>query len=113
MGSSSSRRVVVTGMGLVTSLGGGLDEYWAGLIGRRSGIGPYKSVPTTNLPTQVAGEAPDRIQLGLARKELRQVFEEGHEAGILRPAQRGLAQGLFAVADRPFLMLHFRSSKTQ
>ncbi len=49
----------------------------------------------------LAGESPQKAQLGLARKELGQVFEEGHEAGILRPAQRGLAQGLFAVAHRP------------
>jgi CBS domain containing-hemolysin-like protein len=49
----------------------------------------------------LAGESPQRAQLGLARKELSEVFEEGHEAGILRPAQRGLAQGLFAVANQP------------
>ncbi|MEX0818703.1 MAG: CNNM domain-containing protein [Pirellulaceae bacterium] len=46
------------------------------------------------------GEAPLRVQLALARKELQQVFEEGQEAGILQPAQRKLAQNLFAVASR-------------
>ena len=49
----------------------------------------------------VLGVSPQRLQLGLARRELAQVFEEGHEAGILRPAQRGLAQGLFASASLP------------
>ncbi len=48
-----------------------------------------------------AGETPEQVQLGLARKELRQVFDEGHEAGLLGPAQQGLAQGLFAVASQP------------
>ena len=47
------------------------------------------------------GESLDEVRLTLARKELQQVFEEGHEAGILRPAQQGLAQGLFALAHRP------------
>ncbi len=37
----------------------------------------------------------------LARRELRRVLEEGHEAGILHPAQRSLAQGIFAVANQP------------
>lgn len=49
----------------------------------------------------LAGESIEGVRLGLARKELQQVFDEGHEAGILRAAQRGLAQGLFAVANRP------------
>lgn len=46
------------------------------------------------------GEAPLRVQLALARKELQQVFVEGQDAGILQPAQRKLAQNLFAVASQ-------------
>lgn len=47
------------------------------------------------------GESPQRLQRRLARQELSQVLDEGHEAGILRPAQRRVAQGLFAIASRP------------
>jgi magnesium and cobalt exporter, CNNM family len=46
------------------------------------------------------GEAPLRVRSTLARKELQQVLEEGQDAGILQPAQRKLAQSLFAVASR-------------
>jgi CBS domain containing-hemolysin-like protein len=49
---------------------------------------------------RLIGEAPLRVQLTLARQELQQVLEEGQEAGILRPAQRHLAQSLFSVASR-------------
>jgi len=45
------------------------------------------------------GQAPLRVRLALARKELQQVLEEGQEAGILQPAQRELAHNLFAVAS--------------
>ncbi|MBC8355032.1 MAG: DUF21 domain-containing protein [Planctomycetes bacterium] len=45
------------------------------------------------------GEAPLRVRLALARKELQQVLEEGQDIGILHPAQRQLAQNLFAVAS--------------
>ena len=49
----------------------------------------------------LVGEAPERIRLRLARSELAQVLEEGHEAGVLHPSQRRLAQGLFAAANVP------------
>ena len=47
------------------------------------------------------GVSSEPVRLILARRELRRVLEEGHEAGILHPAQRSLAQGIFAVAGRP------------
>lgn len=46
------------------------------------------------------GESPERVRLTLARKELAGVLDEGQEAGILSPAQRALAQNLFASAKR-------------
>ena len=49
----------------------------------------------------LVGEAPERVRLRLARSELAQVLEEGHHAGVLRPSQRRLAQGLFAAANVP------------
>ena len=41
------------------------------------------------------------IRLVLAQRELRQIFVEGHEAGILHPAQQSLAQGILVVARKP------------
>ena len=37
----------------------------------------------------------------LAQRELRQILAEGHEAGILHPAQQSLAHGILAVARKP------------
>ena len=51
----------------------------------------------------LVGESPERVQLRLARSELAQVLEEGHQAGVLRPSQRRLAQGLFAAANVPVI----------
>lgn len=50
---------------------------------------------------QLVGSTPLRIRLTLARRELQQLFQEGQEVGLLRPAQRALAQNLFAVASQP------------
>jgi CBS domain containing-hemolysin-like protein len=46
-------------------------------------------------------EGPQELRLSLARRELGQMLTEGHEAGILRPVQRTLAQTMLAVAGRP------------
>lgn len=51
----------------------------------------------------LVGEAPERLHLTLARQELQQVLEEGHAAGILQPAQRHLAQGMFVLANDSIL----------
>ena len=50
---------------------------------------------------RLLGESPERVHLMLAQKELARVFEEGHQAGILGPSQRDLANGLFSVAKTP------------
>lgn len=50
---------------------------------------------------RMAGKSHPQLRLLLARRELQTVLEEGHEAGVLSPAQRQLAQGLFAVANQP------------
>lgn len=52
----SDRRVVVTGMGLVTPLGIGLEENWEGLMAGRSGIGPVTRFNPERLPAKISGE---------------------------------------------------------
>ncbi|RIK80956.1 MAG: hemolysin protein [Planctomycetota bacterium] len=46
-------------------------------------------------------EEPQQIRMSLARRELSSILVEGHEAGILSPVQRNLAQTMLAVAGRP------------
>lgn len=53
------------------------------------------------LVTRLVQEPPELVRLKLARRELQRVLEEGHEAGILHPTQRSLAQGIFNLASRP------------
>ena len=45
--------------------------------------------------------SPQEIRLRLARRELGELLVEGHEAGILLPAQQSLAQSMLAVAGSP------------
>src|ERR1700681_2273779 len=52
------RRVVVTGMGLVTPLGIGLEEVWGRLVAGESGIRAIQSFDVSDLPSRVAGQVP-------------------------------------------------------
>jgi 3-oxoacyl-[acyl-carrier-protein] synthase II len=51
-----TRRVVITGVGAVTPVGNTAEEFWAGLIQGKSGIGPITRFDATLLPTRIAGE---------------------------------------------------------
>src|SRR5262249_59704797 len=52
----TKRRVVVTGMGMISPLGIGNDVTWEGLIAGRSGIGPITKFDTAQFTTKIAGE---------------------------------------------------------
>ena len=53
------RRVVITGMGVVTALGETLDEFWSGLCEGRSGIGPLTLFDTTEFKVHFGGQVRD------------------------------------------------------
>ncbi len=55
----SGRRVVVTGLGLVTPLGTGLERNWEALMAGRSGLGRITRFDVTGFPVQIAGEVRD------------------------------------------------------
>jgi len=50
------RRVVVTGMGLITPLGIGVEENWKNLVNGRSGIGRLTHFDASGYPTRIAGQ---------------------------------------------------------
>ncbi len=52
----SKRRVVVTGLGIVSPVGNDVDSAWASIVAGRSGIGPVTRIDTTNFSTHFGGE---------------------------------------------------------
>src|SRR5258708_8713536 len=85
------RRVVVTGLGLITPCGTGVEKSWAGLVAGKSGIGPIGLFDASALPVRIAGEVRDfRAEEFIERRELR---------GMDRVQRLALAAGEMAVAD--------------
>ena len=53
------RRVVVTGLGLVTPLAGSVNKSWDKLINSESGIGKIEGFEVDDLPAKIAGHVPN------------------------------------------------------
>ncbi len=68
------RRVVVTGLGVVTPIGIGLGAFWDSLVSGRSGIGPITRFDASEYPSRIAGEVKGFDPLDyLDAKEIRKV----------------------------------------
>jgi 3-oxoacyl-[acyl-carrier-protein] synthase II len=57
--SNVSRRVVVTGMGVVSPLGCDIDRFWSRLIAGQSGVGLIHNFDASSLPVRIAAEVRD------------------------------------------------------
>ncbi|MCL2335800.1 MAG: beta-ketoacyl-ACP synthase II [Firmicutes bacterium] len=53
------KRAVVTGIGVVTPVGNSQDDFWASLIGGKSGVGPITRFDTTGYTSKIAAEVKD------------------------------------------------------
>jgi len=54
-----SRRVVVTGLGVVSPVGKDVNTFWDSLCSGKSGISRIESFDTANYPAKIAGEIKD------------------------------------------------------
>ncbi len=71
---SMKSRVVVTGLGVVSSLGHDLQEFWQNLLAGKSGVGLISRFDTSDFATKFAGEIKDfQIDNYLDRKEARRM----------------------------------------
>src|SRR3990167_9549334 len=55
----TKKRIVVTGMGVVSCFGNDVDIFYRALLAGKSGIVPIRSFPVADYPTQFAGEIQD------------------------------------------------------
>jgi 3-oxoacyl-[acyl-carrier-protein] synthase II len=86
------RRVVITGVGLVSPLGVGTRATWDGLLAGRSGIGPITRFDASDYTTRIAGEIREPFDptLYLDKKEVKKADTFIHY---------GVAASQFAIED--------------
>lgn len=102
MSSSSPRRVVITGMGLISPLGHSKEELIAALAEGRSGVVRLESLPPDHFPTSVAAEAREfsgKIDnFGPLSPERKKAIRKGLKV-MCRESQMGVAAAEIAVTD--------------
>ena len=91
----SKRRVVVTGLGMLTPLGNTFADSWASALAGKSGIGPIARFDTTGFPCMIAGSIRDfDVAKYMPAKEARRMdlfMQYGVAAGVQSIADSGLA----------------------
>lgn len=90
----SRRRVVITGLGIVSPVGNTVDESWQNILAGRSGIGPVTKFDASTFPTKIAGEVRNfDIGTYLSQKDARRMDAFIHY---------GMAAGIQAIRDAGF-----------
>jgi 3-oxoacyl-[acyl-carrier-protein] synthase II len=97
------RRVVITGLGVVSSIGIGWREFWQSLLDGRSGISPVSSFDTSKHFTHNAGEVknfrPEEFMSTEKMGELSRASQFGLAAAKLAAEDAGLAAADLAVLN--------------
>ncbi|MDB5925032.1 MAG: fabF [Betaproteobacteria bacterium] len=88
------RRVVITGLGIVSPVGTGVPEAWSNILAGKSGIGRITRFDASSLPSRIAGEVKNfDVSKYLAPKEARRFdtfIHYGIAAGIESIKDSGL-----------------------
>ena len=106
MPASTVRRVVITGLGLVSPLGGDAAAMWDAFSNRRSGVRKMTRVATEFLPTPYGAEAWDFLEriddFGPLESDQKRTIRKGLKV-MCREIQMGVAAAQKAIADAKLL----------
>ena len=102
MSSPSHRRVVVTGVGMISPLGNSRASFWHAIHTRTSGIRNLTLIPTHNLPIHFGGEAADFTgdiaDFGPLEPAAKKALRKGLKV-MCREIQMGVAASQLALTD--------------
>tara|TARA_B110001452_G_scaffold22834_1_gene18237 strand:+ start:1439 stop:2707 length:1269 start_codon:yes stop_codon:yes gene_type:complete len=93
------RRVVVTGLGMLTPLGNGVDVNWKRLISGQSGIRKINDFDVSDISCKIAGQIPQKIDDPEAGLDIDQWIEPRDQKRIDRFIAYGIISAMQAVED--------------
>jgi 3-oxoacyl-[acyl-carrier-protein] synthase II len=76
------RRVVITGVGLVTPIGAGRTAFWSNLTAGANGIGPVESFDTSGFAAHIGAEVKDFDPSGFVRTRDAQTMGRGSQLAV-------------------------------
>jgi len=101
----SARRVVITGVGLISPIGSTSSDVWDAISNRRSGVAPLHALPTDGLPIKFAGEVSDFAgkidDFGPLESPKKKAVRKGLKV-MCRETQMGVAAAFLALNDAGF-----------
>jgi len=95
--STATRRVVITGLGIISPIGIGRDAFWSSLQAGRSGIAPVQMFDCSIIPGGVAGEIKD-----FTDETVKKIYLKSQRKSIkvmCRDIQLGVASASLAMDD--------------
>jgi len=93
------RRVVVTGLGMLTPLGNGVDVNWKRLISGQSGIRKISDFDVSDISCKIAGQIPLKVDDAEAGLDIDQWIEPRDQKRIDRFIAYGIISAMQAVED--------------
>jgi len=88
---TKKNRVVITGIGVITPIGTGIDAFWDSLINGKSGISEITRFNTERYPTRIAGE--------IKNFDPKEYMPEGLANSLCRYSQLGYSATKMAIQD--------------
>jgi 3-oxoacyl-[acyl-carrier-protein] synthase II len=103
--SSQHRRVVITGLGLISPLGNTAAALWSALMAGKSGVAPTSFMPSDRQPLKFAAEAREFTgeidDFGPLEKERKKAIKKGLKV-MCRETRMAVAAAQLAIADAGF-----------
>jgi len=107
---NGSRRVVVTGLGVVSPIGSTPESLWTNLIEGKSGVAPFASLPRDVYPMSFGGEVPEFTgeidNFGELSPEVKKAIRKGVKL-MCRETQMGVAAAQRAIAHAGLVAAKF------
>lgn len=113
--SQSDRRVVITGMGLISPLGHSYTDLWDSIWEGRSGVKQLSAVPTDHFPSDFGGECTDFTgtidSFGPLEKKLQRTIKKALRL-MCREIQLGVAAAQLAIGDAGLELGSYEPTRT-